>query len=111
MPQGNQGVGARGAEGRGQYGGDSGRMRRATAEQVARTLGVSVSRWSGIEQKAFENWALVLALIPDLARWTAEEKADVLRIIRAKASRDEMRYLRLTRRHGRLRRELLRLGS
>ena len=94
-----------------EYGGDSGRTRRTSTEKVARALGVSVSQWSGIEQKAFENWALVLALIPDLARWTAEEKADVLRIIRAKASRDEMRYLRLTRRHGRLRRELLRLGS
>src|SRR5208337_725934 len=94
-----------------EFDGDSGRTRRASAEKVSRALGVSVARWTVAEKQAFENWALVLALIPDLARWTAREKADVVRIIRAKAGRDEMRYLRLTQRHGRLRRELLRLGS
>jgi hypothetical protein len=93
------------------FGGDSGRMRRAVAQQVARASGVSISQWTRVETQAFENWALVLALIPDLARWTTEEKADLVRIIRAKAARDEMRYLRLTQRHQRLRRQLLRLGS
>jgi len=94
-----------------EFGGDSVRMRRATAEQVSRALGVSISAWTSVEKQAFENWALVLSLIADLSRWTAQEKADVVRIIRAKAEQDEMRYLRLTQRHARLRRGLLRLGS
>jgi len=94
-----------------EYGGDSVRMRRTTTEKVARALGVSVSQWTSVETQAFENWALVLALVPDLAGWTAGEKADLLRIIRAKAAGDEMRYLRLTQRHQQLRRQLLRLGS
>jgi len=94
-----------------EYGSDGAVMRRTITEKVARALRVSVSRWSGIEQNAFEDWALVLELIPDLARWTAEDKADLVEIIRAKAGRDEMQYLRSTRRHERLRRELLRLGS
>jgi len=59
----------------------------------------------------FENWALVLALISDLAGWTPPEKRDLVKILRAKTSRNEMQYLRLTQKHPRLRRELLRLGS
>jgi hypothetical protein len=53
----------------------------------------------------------VLGLIPDLRRWSAKEKDDVLTIIRAQAAPNEMRYLRLTQQHPRLRSELLRLGS
>ena len=94
-----------------EFGGDSARIRRASAGQVSRALGVSTARWTEAEQEAFESWALVLALIPDLGRWTAKEKADLVRIVRAKASGDEMRYLWLTQRHPRLRGALLRLGS
>lgn len=68
-------------------------------------------RWNPLEQQAFENWALVLALIPDLARWTQAEKRGLVKILRAKTSRNEMQYLRLTLKHSRLRQELLRLGS
>jgi len=94
-----------------EYGGDSVRMRWAAAKQVGRALDVSNARWTSVQTHAFENWALVLALIPDLARWTAKDKADLVEIICAKVGRGEMQYLRLTQRHGRLRRELLRLGS
>jgi hypothetical protein len=94
-----------------EFDGDSARIRQASAKQVSRALGVSTARWTGAEQNAFENWALWLALIPDLGRWTLREKANLVRIVRAKASLDEMRYLRLTQRHPRLRGALLRLGS
>lgn len=93
------------------FGGDSERMRRVTAKKVSRALGVSLARWAANERQAFENWALVLGLIPNFPRWTAREKADVVRIIRAKAGRNEMTYLHLTQRHEKLRSELLRLGS
>jgi hypothetical protein len=53
----------------------------------------------------------VLALIPDLGRWTPEEKRGVARILRAKTGPDESRYLRTMAGHRRLRQEILRLGS
>ena len=55
--------------------------------------------------------AQVLSLIPDLARWTAEEKAAAAKIIQAKQSASEARYLRLMQRHSRLRAAFLALGS
>jgi hypothetical protein len=94
-----------------EFGGDSQRIRRASGAAVSRALNVNSSRWNPAERHAFENWSLVLALIPNLSRWTAREKQDAVGIIRAQAGSDEMRYLRLTQRHPRLREEILRLGS
>ncbi len=94
-----------------EFGGDSARIRRASVAEVNRALGVKLSRWSSAEQQAFENWALVLALIPNLSRWSPQEKQNAARIIRAQAGPHEMRYLRLTQQHPRLREELLRLGA
>ena len=94
-----------------EFGGDSARIRRASVVEVSRALEVSLSRWNSAERLAFENWSLVLALIPDLRRWSPNEKQDAIKIIRAQAGSNEMRYLRLTQQHPRLREELLRLGS
>jgi hypothetical protein len=94
-----------------EFGGDTVRIRRASVAEVSRALNVSLSRWNSAEGQAFENWSLVLALIPNLRRWSAKEKQDLIKIIRAQADSSEMRYLRLTQRHSRLREELLRLGS
>ena len=91
--------------------GDAQRMRSAAAASVARALGVSVSRWTEQEQRAFENLSLVLSLIPDLSRWTKDEKLAVAQISRAKASAEEARYLRLMQQHQKLRREIIKLGS
>jgi len=93
------------------FGGDSQRLRRASVDEVSRRLEMDLSRWRAAERQALENWALVLALIPDLRRWSRQEKQDVARIIRAQAGASEMHYLGLTQRHPRLREELLRLGS
>ena len=92
------------------FDGDSRRIRPASSREVSSILGVNPSRWTPFEERAFENWSLVLALIPDLQRWSAKEKQDMLRIIRAQAGANEMRYLQLTQQHPRLRAELLRLG-
>jgi hypothetical protein len=91
--------------------GDSGSIRRASVAAVSRALGINLPRWSVTERKAFENWSLVLALIPNLWRWTPQEKGDAAKVIRAQAGRNEMSYLHLTQQHPRLREELLRLGS
>jgi hypothetical protein len=93
------------------FGGDSARMRANSVKEVTRALNVNVSRWNPPERQAFENWSLVLALIPNLSRWMPQEKLDASHIIRAQAAPNEMRYLRLTQQHPRLRAALLRLGS
>jgi hypothetical protein len=93
------------------FNGDSRRIRQASVAKVSRALGINSSRWSPIEKQALENWSLVLALLPRLERWSAQEKRELVKIIRAKSARNEMSYLRLTQRHARLRQELLRLGS
>jgi hypothetical protein len=93
-----------------EFGGDSVRIRGASVASVSRVLDVHPQRWKPEEQRAFEDWALVLGLVPGLGRWAAEEKRKLVELIRAKAG-GEMRYLRLTLGHARLRGELLRLGS
>jgi len=94
-----------------EFGGDSEDIRRASTIDVSRALGINVSRWNFAEREAFENWSLVLALIPDLSHWTPQEKKGAAEVIRSQAGPNEMHYLRLTRHHLRLRKELLRLGS
>jgi hypothetical protein len=94
-----------------EFGGDSRRIREASAKFVARVLGISAARWTPEQKRALENWSLVLALIPDLGGWRTEEKRAVVDVIRAKVGRDEMSYLREMQRHSRLRSALLSFGS
>jgi len=94
-----------------EFGGDATRIRASSVKEVSGALGVNWSRWSPAGRQAFENWAVALALVSDLRRWSAEEKRGVVKMIRAQAGANEMRYLRLTQRQSRLREELLRLGS
>ncbi len=93
------------------FDGDIEEIRHASVLTVARSLAVHTARWTPAEKHALDNWALVLALIPDLHRWSQQEKRDAVKIVRAQAGHNEMHYLRLTQRHPRLRQELLRLGS
>jgi hypothetical protein len=93
------------------FGGDASRMRDHSRRELERLLGVSSSSWALLERAAFDNFALVLAQVPELRAWKQDEKEDLVRIIRAKAKPDEMLYLHLTQRHDRLREALLKLGS
>jgi hypothetical protein len=74
-------------------------------------LGVRPREWRESELNALNDLALVLALIPDLDRWSESEKETLLRIIRAKGGADEGRYLKLLQQHPRLRAEVIKLGS
>jgi hypothetical protein len=94
-----------------QYEGNAVRLRQESTNQVASHLGVVSEHWKPFRSRSFENLALVLALIPDLADWTAAERRDVARIVEAKTGRDEADYLRLLQRHSRLRSAMIRLGS
>ena len=92
-------------------GGDASRIRAAAESRVSRALGIARSRRRPAEQKAFSDFALVLALIPDLPRWSRHERDAVAEIVLAKAGPHESRYLRLMQRHARLRAAILALGS
>ena len=93
------------------FGGDAVRMREHSTRALERMLDISPSKWAPLEKTAFDNFALVLTNVPELRKWTREEKEDLVQIIRAKTKKDEMLYLHLTQRHKRLRRALLTLGS
>ena len=93
------------------FGGNADEIRSFSESSVARVLGVNPRRWDTRERRAFADLALVLGLIPDFPRWPRGDRQAVLRIIRAKAGRGEKSYLRLLRRHARLRSAILALGS
>jgi hypothetical protein len=93
------------------FGGDATRIRDDSVKRVTRALGIDARGWKEAERHSLEDWSLILAMIPGLANWSAEEKREMVGIIRAQSGTNEMRYLRLTQRHGRLREEILRLGS
>ena len=69
---------------------------------VLRALGTrNIARWPVAEQRAFESFCLILAQIPDLAHWSARDKARVIAIARAKGG-DEFHYFDLLRKATRL---------
>jgi len=86
----------------------------ATAAAVARVAGVlgarARRRWPPPERRAFERLAPIVALLPDLARWPAADRARLLAVMRARGEPGERRYLRLLDGHHRLRRGLQRLS-
>jgi hypothetical protein len=94
-----------------EFDGDADEVREASITEVTRALNATRECFNEDERRALSNLSLVLALIPDLARWTREEKRALVHLIRAKAGRDELRYLRLLRRHARLRRAIIALGT
>jgi len=87
-----------------------GDRRAATADaaaRVARALGVrDWRRWPGAERRAFERLATVIGLIPDLARWSADERERLRRVMRAKGGVSEAAYLARLDAHRRLRESL-----
>ncbi|HSZ60608.1 MAG TPA: hypothetical protein VK828_02350 [Terriglobales bacterium] len=93
------------------FGGDAALIRERSRRVLERMLGIRVASWMPLEKAAFDNFALVLTLLPGPERWMREEKDSLLEIIRAKAQPDEMLYLHLTQRHARIRQVLLTFGS
>jgi hypothetical protein len=90
------------------FDGDAEAMRRDAVSWLRQHLKMSLSR---VVQPAFADFAAILSLMPDLPRWTEEEKGALGEIIAAKAGRTELRYLRLLQKHPRLRAAILKLGS
>jgi hypothetical protein len=94
-----------------EFDGESQKIRQASTATITKALKINPSRWTVLQNQSLENWSLVLTQIPNLSRWTPEEKHQLIKIIRAKCASTEMPYLHQTQNHARLKTELLRLGS
>ena len=94
-----------------QFGGGERKLRPALVTSVARTLGLKPTDLSASERRMFSDLATVLVMIPDLSRWSKEEKTAIRQIVRAKAGTDELRYVRLLQSHQKLRDGLRTIGS
>jgi hypothetical protein len=93
------------------FGGDAESMRKAAVKQLAHNLNLNPKRLNTHEHPAFDDFATVLSLVPDLAGWSAEEKVALRTIIGAKAGPTEEHYMQLLQKHARLRTAILKLGS
>jgi hypothetical protein len=93
------------------FDGEAEAMRQAAVTGLGRVLKVDPQKLNPHAQVAFADFALVLSLVPDVSRWSSDDKDALREIIAAKAGRNELRYVRLLQKHTRLRGALLRLGS
>ena len=96
--------------------GDRAKAAAAAVQRVVRALGRPAdqahrARWPRTQQDSFESLAMLIALIEDLPRWPAGDRAALLKIMRLKGGPSEMAYARALRRHQRLQAALARIAS
>jgi hypothetical protein len=92
------------------FDGDAQVMRRAAVARLGRELELNPQKIKPREHSALADFATVLNLVPDLNRWSSDDKSALRAIIAAKAARTEQRYQQLLVRHQRLRRAVLQIG-
>lgn len=90
--------------------GNAERFRSAAVRDLARDLEMNI-RDKASSGTSYGDFAMVLSLAPELRSWSVPEKQRLVEILRAKAGRDEMKYLHQLQRHAKLRETMLRLGS
>ena len=77
------------------FGGDRGRATAEAVARVSRTLGATGwRRWSPPERRAFERLATRVGLIPDLARWPAQDRERLRDVMRAKGGLGALTFFR-----------------
>jgi hypothetical protein len=85
---------------------------RTARDRVATALAIhDLDRWTSAERAAFESMALLLAMISDLAAWSAKDRRDCAAVIRAKGALDESEYARRSASHRTLREALQTIAS
>jgi hypothetical protein len=94
-----------------EFNGDPDEMRCAVSAALEKILLVDIRTWSAVEQSAFNDFAFVLSLAPELERWTSDQKQALIQVILTKVSKDERDYLRLLQQHHTLKDVLVKLGS
>ena len=82
---------------------------RASAEAMNHCGLATLDGFSAEERRAWEAWAPVLSMLP-LARWSAAEREQIIRLVRAKAEDSERNYVLGFAALPRLERALARLG-
>jgi hypothetical protein len=93
------------------YQGAAVKIREDSVSSICRILSIRKSDFTKTEMATLSDFAVVLALIPDLDHWSKHDKDRLVGIVRAKAGADEARYLKLMQQHPRLRDALIKLGS
>jgi len=94
-----------------EFDGDAEKIRSVSVYEAARALRMTPRSLNERERRAFDDLALVLALIPDLSQWSESEKRKVVQIVRAKAGSEESRYAQLLQNHAKLRAAIITLGE
>lgn len=94
-----------------EFAGDAAAIRKASLQTVTQAVGARTDLKTVSTVPAWSDLSLVLALVPNLHRWSAKDKTNVVRIIQAKAGADEALYLRRLQKHSLLRKAIIRLGS
>lgn len=92
-----------------QCGGDRTRALQRCAALVHRALGIPhLRRWTPTQRRALADLAPLLAMLPELPRWSARDKTALRRIVRARGAQSEHLSIRLMAAHPRLGAELRR---
>jgi hypothetical protein len=83
-----------------------GSLQRASSAAVRRALRAlqvtDYMSWPAAQRRAFDDLSLLVAPIPDLARWGEPDKRQLVAAMRAKGGRQERRYARTLQEHRRL---------
>lgn len=79
----------------------------ACVREASARLGLrSLAGWSESERAAFHRWAPLLLLLPEVERWSREERSALAEVARAKGGRRESEFVRRFDAHPRLARAL-----
>jgi len=93
------------------FGADRERGERVCADEAARLLGATGwRRWPDAERLWWSRWSPLVLNLPGLERWTGDERAALVAVIRAKGGRRESDYVARFDAHRPLRSALLALG-
>jgi hypothetical protein len=85
---------------------------RALAAETAQRLGVaSFHGWSAGEKLVWRRWSPLIALLNDLDRWPDADKKALVRLVRAKGGRREIKYLQGFDGLGRLRKAVVKMAE
>jgi hypothetical protein len=88
--------------------GDADTMRLESIKKVSKVSGI---RHTELLMPTLSDLAVAISLIENLPGWSRAEKQLLSKIIKARSGPDESVYLKLMQQHGRLRQEIIRLGS
>ena len=86
------------------FGSDRERGEQVCAAEAAMLCGVpNWRRWSADERLWWTRWSPLVLILPGIGKWTADERARLAQVVRAKGGRRETDYVRLFDAHRKLR--------